>query len=352
MLRRGRSLSRVMTEGRTVRILLVGLPLSLVALGAVTMVYYFRSGVSVAGDGATQGLMRKKVEKADLVTYVETLSTKIGERRLGYGRSLEIAAKYIESSLGVSNMGYSVRRRRIRTQNNEACWNLEVELPGSKHRKEIVVIGAHYDSANGTPGANDNATGVATLMCLANAFVGTENARTIRFVAFANEEAPFFQTDQMGSRHYAIECRERGENVVAMLSLESLGYYSDEDGSQNYPEELGGNYPTTGNFVAFVSNHHSRSLLEKVSRAFEFACDFPAEDGIFSPDVPGVAWSDHWSFWQAGYAAVMVTDTAPFRYPHYHKGSDTPDKVDFDRLLDVVRGLEEVVRVLSNPDSQ
>ena len=338
-----------MSEGRYVRILLVGLPLSLVAIGAATMVYYFRSGISVAEGTGSQGLMRKDIEKQELVSYVETLSSRIGERRVGKGRSLEVAAKFIESSLGVSNMGYVVHRRRFRTEDKEECSNLEVELPGGKRRKEIVVIGAHYDSAPGSPGANDNATGVAALMCLANAFVGTENARTIRFVAFANEEAPFFQTEGMGSRHYAIECRQREENIVAMLCLETLGYYSDEAGSQQYPESLAEDYPTTGNFVAFVSNHHSKALLEEVSRAFEAGCNFPSEGGAFSPDVPGVAWSDHWSFWQAGYPAVMVTDTAPFRYPHYHKKSDTADKVDFDRFFEVVKGLEEVIRALGNP---
>jgi len=338
-----------MDSQRLIQVFLVGLPLSIIGLGVFAMFYYFRGGTTSEQIEFTNALMRKPVEKEELRACVLALADKIGERNLAKGRSQEIAAKFLESSLGVSNMGYQVRQQRFRTPDGYDCVNLEVELTGTGRRGEIVVVGAHYDSASGSPGANDNATGVAALLGLANAFVGSKNLRTLRFVAFANEEPPYFQKDGMGSRQYAKRCRERNENVVAMLCLESLGYYSDEEGSQRYPEPLAARYPSTANFIAFVSNHQSRGLLEEILEAFQRKSDFPFQSGAFSPDTPGVAWSDHWSFWQAGYEAVMVTDTAPFRYPHYHKASDTPDKVDFDRLFEVVLGLEEVVRSLVNP---
>jgi len=151
----------------------------------------------------------------------------------------------------------------------------------------------------------------------------------------------------MGSVRYARRSRERGENIVAMLSLETIGYYSDTPGSQHYPFPLSLFYPSTGNFLAFVSNLKSRSLLHDAIATFRRHARFPS-DGVAAPAaIPGVDWSDHGSFWAAGYPALMVNDTAPYRYPHYHRESDTPDKVDYERLARVVTGLAVVVRTLA-----
>ncbi len=337
-----------MEPKNVIRFILVMLPAALLLLGTASMIYYFRAGLGREDDYQTGSLMQKPISKADLVNYVTVLTEDIGERNLEDPRRLEIAAKYLESSLGINNMGYIARRQTYRV-GDVNCANIEVELPGNGSAGEIVVVGAHYDSVPGTVGANDNGSGVAALLCLANALAGSENARTLRFVAFVNEEMPHFQTGAMGSMQYAKRCRKEGENVVAMLCLETLGYYDDAPGSQNYPEPLGAQYPDTGNFIAFVSNLDSRPLLEEVTSAFARGSDFPFERGAFPPEIPGVAWSDHWAFWQAGYPGVMVTDTAPFRYPHYHLPTDTVEKLDFDRLYAVVTGLEFVIRELANP---
>jgi Zn-dependent M28 family amino/carboxypeptidase len=199
----------------------------------------------------------------------------------------------------------------------------------------------------GAPGANDNGTGVAAMLALARRFSGQKPRRTLRFVAFANEEPPHFQTAEMGSVVYAQRSRERSENVVAMLSLETLGYYDDAQGSQVYPPPIGLFYPSTGNFVGFVSNVSSRKLLRDVVGDFRSHTRFPSEGAALPAVIPGVGWSDHWAFWQAGYPALMVTDTAPFRYPHYHTGADTPDKIDYERLARVVAGLERSIRRLA-----
>jgi Zn-dependent M28 family amino/carboxypeptidase len=154
----------------------------------------------------------------------------------------------------------------------------------------------------------------------------------------------------MGSRVHARRARERGENIVAMFSLETIGYYSEERGSQHYPPPLGLFYPATGNFIAFVSNLGSRGLLHEVIASFRRHAQFPSE-GLAAPAFfPGVDWSDHWSFWDEGYPALMVTDTAPFRYPYYHLAADTPDKVDCDRLTRVVSGLYRTLRELAQVD--
>jgi Zn-dependent M28 family amino/carboxypeptidase len=184
---------------------------------------------------------------------------------------------------------------------------------------------------------------------LARLMAAAKPARTVRFVAFVNEELPFYRTGEMGSRLYARRSRERGENIVAMLSLETIGYYSDRPGSQRYPFPLGLFYPGTGNFLAFVSNLGSRPLLHRALRAFRRHAAFPSE-GVAAPAfIPGVDWSDHWSFWAEGYGAIMVTDTAPYRYPYYHTAHDTPDKVDYERLARVVTGLHGMLVELAGP---
>jgi len=257
---------------------------------------------------------------------------------------LEAAAQYIEKTL--AGLGYAVATQRYTVQAKEVR-NIEVEIKGGDRASEIVVVGAHYDSVAGAPGANDNGSGVAAVLELARQLKDAKPARTLRCVLFVNEEPPFDRTDAMGSRVYARRSRERGENMVAMFSLETIGWYSEQPGSQHYPFPLNLFYPATGNFIAFVSNLSSRALLHEALASFRRHAGFPSE-GVAAPAfIPGVDWSDHWSFWQEGWPALMVTDTAPYRYPHYHSGEDTPDKVDYERLARVVTGLHGMLRDLA-----
>ncbi len=275
------------------------------------------------------------------------LATEIGERNAGRPAAYLQARKFLESEL--QQAGYEVRLQKFQAKGID-CANVEAAIAGGEAADEIVVVGAHYDSAPGTPGANDNGTGVVGLLAIARRLADFKSKRTLRLVFFANEEPPFFQTDAMGSLVYARACRDRGDKVVGMLSLETIGYYSDEPNSQNYPAPFNAFYPTTGNFVGFVGNMKSGALVETCVGSFRQHAKFPSEGGAVPAFIQGVGWSDHWSFWQTGYPALMVTDTAPFRYPHYHLPSDTPDKVDFDRFARVVDGLERVVRDLAKPD--
>ncbi|HEY5611558.1 MAG TPA: M28 family peptidase [Thermoanaerobaculia bacterium] len=273
---------------------------------------------------------------------IEMLAATIGERNLARYASLRRAADYIASRLGtVERQAFDVDELR--------CENLIHEVQGSVRPKEIVVIGAHYDSVFGSPGANDNATGVAALLALAATV--SKPARTVRFAAFVNEEPPYFTTEAMGSLVYARRCHERGEKIVAMLSLETIGFYSDAANSQAYPVPLSLIYPAVGNFIGFVSNVRSAGLLRRVVKSFRAHTDFPAES-IAAPDlIPGIGWSDQWSFWQCGYPAVMVTDTALYRDPTYHTARDTPEHIDYDRLERVVEGLRGAVGDLSGGPS-
>lgn len=289
----------------------------------------------------------------ELEKLVEMLAGKIGERNLENYEQLEAAAAYLENEL--ENMGWTVKRQSFKVL-GKSVRNIEVELEGKKHPDEIVVIGGHYDSValhHGTsPGANDNGTGAAAVVSLASRFVDKTPDKTVRFVLFVNEEPPYFQTANMGSRQYAKRCRERKENIIAMLSLETIGYYSDRKGSQKYPAPFNMFYPDTGNFVGFVGNSGSSRLVKQVVSAFRKTTKFPSE-GIAAPEwLEGIGWSDQESFWKYGYQGVMVTDTAPFRYPHYHSTQDTPDKVDYDRTARVVQGICRVVSRLSQSDQE
>jgi Zn-dependent M28 family amino/carboxypeptidase len=279
-----------------------------------------------------------------LRTHIDTLAGAIGERNLWRYGALVQAADYIAGEFKVS--GYDAVRQPYEVARVPVS-NIEATLPGSSRAAEIIVFGAHYDTVNGCPGANDNATGVAALLELARRFASRPHIRTIRFVAFVNEEPPFFRTPRMGSVVYANAARSRGDRIVGMLSLETMGYYSDARGSQRYPTPITPYYPDVGNFIGFVSNVASARLLMKARRAFKQRTSFPVQAAAVPGALAGVGWSDHWSFWEAGYAAMMVTDTAPFRYPWYHTDEDTPAKVSVDKLADVVDGLEHVASVLA-----
>lgn len=252
-------------------------------------------------------------------------------------RSYRAAAAYIERSLAAA--GYSVDKHTYAAHLGGE--NLAVELPGSS--TDVVVIGAHYDSVYDSPGADDNASGVAGLLALARRFAEWQPAQTLRFVAFANEEPPHFQMPSMGSLAYARRCHERGERIVAMLSLEMLGYYDPRRGAQQYPPLLAPFYPKTGDFIAFAGNLRSRKLVKRCATAFRKHGSMKAESAALPELIPQIGWSDQWSFWQFGWPGLMVSDTALFRNPHYHTTHDTPETLDYERMAGVVEGLEAVV---------
>lgn len=279
-----------------------------------------------------------------LATHVEGLASKIGERNVWRMQALDATARYVEQTLEqlcyrVGSQSYDVNGMIVR--------NLDAERLGRGKPDEIVLVGAHYDSVLGCPGANDNATGVAAMLELARLFADRSPDRTVRFTAFVNEEPPFCFGRSMGSRVYARRCRKLREKITAMLSLETIGCYRDDRHSQRYPFPFGLFYPRTGDFIGFVGNLSSRQLVRRCVAAFRRRAEFPSEGTAAPGYLPGIFWSDHWSFWREGYKAVMVTDTAPFRYPQYHTPDDTPDRVDYERTARVVLGLRGVIEELA-----
>jgi Zn-dependent M28 family amino/carboxypeptidase len=283
--------------------------------------------------------------KSALLSHLEHLSLVIGERNLDNSGSLEAAAQYIFEQF--ASTGLKTLRHEF-TFEDHTFANIEAILPGPNldTHLETIVIGAHYDSVPGSPGANDNGTGVAAILALANILKSSQPKRNIRFVAFANEESPYFNDEGMGSLNFARACKRAKENVVAMYSLETMGYFSNEEGSQSYPPGVTG-YPSCGNFIAFVANLASAPLLEETKKLFQEQSKFPFQTIAAPESTPGVSLSDHMSFWRMDYPAIMVTDTAPFRYPHYHTAQDTPDKIDLDMFTELVDNLGKTFAALA-----
>ena len=302
-------------------------------------------GVKMPGENISKAVPLSPDEitlREELRADVQKLAGEIGERNMWHYPQLNAAADFIENSF--SRAGLHPRRDSYELR-GQICHNIETEVPGG--RPEIILIGAHYDSVLGSPGANDNGSGVAALLALARRFAGKASHHTLRFVAFVNEEPPYFLSGEMGSLVYAGRCKARGDKISAMISLETIGYFSDAPDSQVYPSRvLGAFYPKVGNFIGFVSNVHSRTLLRRAIALFRKHAKIPSEGASLPWFIPGVSWSDQWSFWKHGYPGIMITDTAPFRYPYYHSANDTPDKLDYDRFTLVVSGMEKVIEGL------
>jgi len=284
--------------------------------------------------------------KQRLESDVTVLASDIGPRNVFHPKNYLSAVEHIESRLKAA--GISPIRETFRAKDQD-CINVIAEISGASNPNEIIVIGAHYDSVLETVGADDNASAVAGLLELAARAATTSTSATRRFVFFANEEPPFFMEDQMGSRVYARGCVERSENIRAMLCLEMIGYFSDREKSQTYPIPLLDYfYPSRGNYIGFVGNLDSRGLTRRAVELFRNHKSFPAYGCVLPESVPGIVNSDHWSFWQEGYPAVMITDTAQFRNSNYHSHRDVPNTLNYEAMTRVVEGLDQVIQGLAN----
>ncbi|MFH1338859.1 MAG: M28 family peptidase [Candidatus Omnitrophota bacterium] len=275
--------------------------------------------------------------------HVFKLSEEIGERSIfRYSRLTEaadyIAGQFRDFGLSVKFQEYLLYGKKVK--------NIIAEKTGGKKPEEIIIIGAHYDTCF-NPGADDNASAVAGLLELARLTSPSEFNRTIRFVAFVNEEPPFFKTKDMGSYVYARRAREEGENIKAAIILEMIGYYSGKLFSQRYPIFLGLFYPNRANFIAVVGNSANRGLVKKINTCFKNNSRFIIRSAVLFDFVPGVDFSDHWSFWQNGFPAAMITDTSFYRYSYYHGNSDTYEKLDYRSAAAVIEGLKPVLSSLA-----
>ncbi len=267
-----------------------------------------------------------------------------------YEALLETAA-YIEQQL--RSYGYEPLSHAYMADEHEVR-NIEVVLePDSGSNAATCVIGAHYDAPDDSPGANDNGTGVAALLEVARALAAERRngmgrgGRRLRLVFFVNEEQPYGKTELMGSWRHARDLAQSGEAVAGMIALETLGYFSDDAGSQNFPFPFGLIYPDIGNFVAFVGLPGSRGFLHEAIAAFRAHAAFPSIGGVAPGFLEGIDLSDHWAYREFGFPALMITDTAPFRNPYYHEPHDLPETVDYESLARITRGLVAMARELT-----
>jgi hypothetical protein len=282
-----------------------------------------------------------------LKNHVLVLAETIGERAAYQPQAQLKARDYIGNQF--IEMGFKPRYLEYQAKgmyyvkDGAPFYNVEVTLSSAENQDDgIIVVGAHYDTAPGTRGADDNASGVAVLIELARIFKINNQKREIRLVAFGTEEPPAFGTQNMGSFHYAQKLKNENIKVKGMISLEMLGYYNPKKGSQLYPPFLHLFFPNHGNFIALVSNFSSRSFLKSLSYKWD-KNSFPLVTATLPTVFSGITLSDQLNFWDAGFPAVMLTDTSFFRNPHYHQETDTPEKLNYENMALITKTLADVL---------
>ena len=283
-----------------------------------------------------------RLERA-LAAHVYALAGGVGARSHEQPQALGMAADYVRGAFALT--GWSVRSQAFGPQ--DGFRNVIAESLGTERPEEVLVIGAHYDSVARSPGADDDASGVAALIELPR-LLGRTSRRTLRLVAFTNEERPLGATELAGSRVAAAESRAQGESLVGMFALEGLGVYSDSARSQRHPWPLGAFFPHRGDFLAWIGDLRSRALLHDALAVFRASGRLPSE-GLAAPAllVPDVRRSDHAAYWAQGYPALLVTDTSEFRDPNYHGPGDRPENLDYARMARATAGVAEVVACLA-----
>lgn len=278
--------------------------------------------------------------EVNLQATVHFLSEEIGARSYEDLEELERSADYIEEKM--ISCGCNVKRQSFTYMGN--TYHNIIGEAGRDKNSEILVIGAHYDTVPGTPGADDNASGIAGLLELARLTAATPTSRTVYFVAFTLEEPPLFKTRHMGSYMYAKSLKKDKVRVEGMISLEMIGYFCDKKGCQYYPFTFfKWFYPEKGDFIAFVGNIASKEFTKKVKNAFQKVSTLPVKSLNTLSLVPGVDFSDHSSFWSFDYPAFMITDTAFYRNPHYHTAGDKAHTLDYKRMALLVSGLKSAL---------
>lgn len=281
--------------------------------------------------------------------HVRVLSEDFLGRGFDQPQTLQRAADYIVAELAKSGVMAERQRFEVDGQSYE---NLIARFGPAEGTKALLVMGAHYDSAlthEGVPtsGADDNASGVAGLLELARLLTQATPGQPVELVFYTLEEPPKFRTNDMGSYRHALSLQQRNQPVRLMLSVEMIGYYSEEAGSQSYPlAPLGWIYPDKGNFIALIGELKNFSEMRRTKAVMRAAGGGLHPLDVHSLNAPrfvhGVDFSDHLNYWRLGYPALMVTDTSFMRNPHYHQRTDTWQRLDYTRMAQVVRMLAAV----------
>lgn len=275
-----------------------------------------------------------------LQKHVEKISNEFYPRSHANLNNLNKTADYIKSEFEKS--GGKVSEQKYRLEGSEFR-NIIVKF--GEESGDRLIVGAHYDSCGDTVGADDNASGVAGLIELAHQLGKDKITKQIELVAYTLEEPPYFATTGMGSYVHAKSLRDNNVKVSLMISLEMIGYFSDEENSQDFPVSiLKLFYPTKGNFISIVGNFMNGLSVRKVKSAMQCSGNLPVYSTNVPKFIPGVDFSDHRNYWIFGYDAIMVTDTAFYRNKNYHTTADTPEKLDYNKMAKVVDGVYKFIK--------
>jgi hypothetical protein len=273
------------------------------------------------------------------IAYLQKLGPRNSENDENY-KQLRHCEEWIKQKWEAQ--GYVVKKHTYSVKGKEYS-NLEMEIKGRTVPSEIIIISAQYDTLPDSPGANNNGSGMAILFQLSQLLKKHTPDRTLRLLNFVNEEDPFFGTEKMGSYQYAKRCHQQGEDIHVMLSLDALGIYKDEPGSQRLPFPFSMFYPDRGNFLAFIGDFGSRKYMVETTRGFKKGSSFPIKAGVVPKWVEEAGWSDHSSFWKFGYPGIMVTDTGGFRSAHHTTAEDTMEKLNLEAMSRIVIGMYTAV---------
>lgn len=283
---------------------------------------------------------------AELRRDVEAIAGAIGERNLSRAPDALIeTASYLVAQL--TDAGWSPRRETF-PADGQPVDNVYADEPGDA-ALPLLIVCAHYDTVPGSPGANDNTSAIAAALALARRLRDLPSPRTarLRILFPVNEERPYFFTPEMGAVVHAAGCKAQGLDVAGVVNLETIGYYSSEPGSQHYPPPMSYLYPSTGDFIGFVANTASRRFTHRLVRSFRRHAQLPSQGATITERMRDIRRSDHAAFWDEGWPGVMVTDTANFRYAHYHLPTDTPDRLNYAAMARLVQGLAPAIRELT-----
>lgn len=338
------------TQPQIIRFLILGLPSGLIITGVIAMFVYFRLDKKRT-EIESRILVSKAVNEADLRASVHTLSAAIGPRTTAVPETVSSARKYIQSTLGPANLGYQVSRVEFEKE-GQPWHHLVIDLPGKNDtlRDEVVIVTANYDTPANSPGADGNASGIAGLMSLAQSFAGASTDRSLRFVATVHDAPPFAGTDNTGSASYSATLRERKEKIAAIVSLEGLGCFSDETGSQKIPATPASPYPDKADFLAIISNPAAETPAALVRQRLEKHPALPLEFEASPAAGPLLGNAAAWAFDRAAFPVIRVTDTAELRNPHWQQPTDTAETLDYPRFLKAVETVEKIISALVNPN--
>ena len=333
--------------------------IKVLSISALSLIGFLCFGlwIMVKCDGKWRGEPLEKYKPADLieikkglerdVAFMQALGPRNSENGEAYEK-LRLCEAWIRQRW--QSQGYAVNTQTFRFEGREYS-NLEIELRGRVSPSEIIIVSAQYDTLPDSPGANNNASGVAILLALSRLFKNSAPDRTLRFINFVNEEDPFFDTESMGSYQYAQRSRRLGEDIQVMISLDTLGIYKDTPGSQRLPFPFSSLYPDRGNFLALIGDFSSRKHMVAATRGFKKGSSFPIEAGVIPKWVESAGWSDHLSFWKFGYPGIMVTDTGGFRSPYHTTKEDTMEKLNFEAMARIVLGMHCSIQELTQSEN-